>query len=115
MRTFIILLTLSIAFVFCENTISKYSIEGMRCSVNCCNKVKEAFNGVDGVNKCDVNFDTKVATISYDNSKIDQKGIENVIKDKTSFWYPTNLKFSFNPNNPTGINLYNASSVVVDE
>ena len=87
MRTIIILLTLSITFVFCENIISKYSIEGMRCSVNCCNKVKEAFNGVDGVNNCDVNFDTKVATISYDNSKIDQKGIENVLKDKTSFRY----------------------------
>ena len=87
MRSIILLLTLFTTSIFCENAVSKYAVNGMRCSVNCCNKVQEAFNGVEGVNKCDDNFDTKVATISYDNSKIDKKGIEKVLQNKTTFKY----------------------------
>ena len=87
MKNFVLVIILFSTSLFCEEMISKYSINGLRCSVSCCNKVQEAFNGIEGVNKCDVNFDTKVATISYDNSKIDKKGIEEVLQNKTTFKY----------------------------
>jgi copper chaperone CopZ len=50
------------------------SVEGMTCD-NCANALKTALTSVPGVQSCEVNFENKTTTISYDNSKTTEEAL----------------------------------------
>ena len=43
----------------------KYDVKGMMCSMNCPNFIKEGASRIDGVKKCEVDFDKGSATIYF--------------------------------------------------
>ncbi len=78
---YLILGTLSNA---AELTVS-YKVDGMMCSTNCPGKVNEALKGVDGIKSCNVDFDTKTATVIYNDEKINSDAIAKTISKGTYY------------------------------
>ena len=43
-----------------------FSVEGMTCAVGCAKTIQEDLTALDGVQKATVDFDTKLATVTFD-------------------------------------------------
>ena len=50
----------------------------MACQYSCANKVKSVLNDVDGIESCNVNFETSTATVTYNDEEI--MGKDNIDK-----------------------------------
>ena len=85
MKKIITIACLTLSFMFAKETVTKYKVDGLRCSVSCCNKVKTALNDTKGVKNCDVDYDKKEATVTYDNTIIDGNKIGELLASKTSY------------------------------
>ena len=72
-------------FLFAEDNIAKYKVKGMQCSQSCPVKITQAINKIDGVKTCEVNFDQKTATVTYDQDKIDSKALAEAINAATDY------------------------------
>jgi len=81
----IIFLLAYVGFLFAGEATAIYKVEGMMCNKNCPMKVKQSLEGIDGVKTCNVDFDSKTATITYDDEKIDSKKISDTISRSTYF------------------------------
>lgn len=55
-------------------------IEGMHCT-GCSNRLEKVLNNTDGIEKAKVNFEDKKATISFDETKINEEEIKEAIED----------------------------------
>ena len=75
----IIILFSCIGFLFSSETKTEFNIEGMMCSVNCPQEIQKSLNNVKGVKSCTVDFDSKTATVTYDDEKINS---EDSMKEK---------------------------------
>jgi len=62
-----------------ESNKCEISIAGMHCA-SCAQTIEKALNKTKGVKKANINFATEKATIEYDEDKINQEELENVIK-----------------------------------
>lgn len=47
---------------------ASFSIEGMTCAIGCAKTIEENLSETDGVQKAAVDFDKKLATVSFDSS-----------------------------------------------
>jgi copper chaperone CopZ len=45
---------------------ASFSVEGMTCAIGCAKTIQEDLTGLDGVQKATVDFDTKIATVTFD-------------------------------------------------
>lgn len=45
---------------------ASFSVEGMTCAVGCAKTIQEDLTGLEGVQKATVDFDSKIATITFD-------------------------------------------------
>ncbi|OAB27958.1 Heavy-metal-associated domain-containing protein [Flavobacterium fryxellicola] len=45
---------------------ASFSVEGMTCAVGCAKTIQEDLTGLEGVQKATVDFETKMATVSFD-------------------------------------------------
>lgn len=45
---------------------ASFTVEGMTCAVGCAKTIQENLSGLDGVQTATVDFDTKLATVTYD-------------------------------------------------
>lgn len=45
---------------------ASFSVEGMTCAVGCAKTIQEDLTGLEGVQKATVDFDTKIATVTFD-------------------------------------------------
>lgn len=62
-----------------------YLVDGMMCGTSCPSKVEQSLQGIDGVKTCLVDFTSKTATVTYDDSKIDKNTIAKTISSKTYY------------------------------
>ena len=85
MKKIIPLLITCIGFLLANETVTTFKVKGMMCGVSCPKSVKQSLNGVNGVEKCVVDFDSKTTTVTYDDEKIDKQKIANIISEKTYF------------------------------
>ena len=81
MKTIIYILMFS--FLLSHNIEKTFKIEGMTCG-GCANKVIKAVDALDGVESCDVNVDKGQAKIKFDESKINEKEILEILNNKTN-------------------------------
>ena len=81
----IILSVVVLGLLFSGESMTTYRVDGMMCAMNCPKKVNESLNGLDGVKSCKVNFESKTATVIYDNEKIDADKIARTIAKGTYF------------------------------
>ena len=80
----IIISVLMFTFLLSHNIEKTFKIEGMTCG-GCANKVVKAVDALDGVESCDVNVDKGQAKIMFDDSKINEKEILEMLSNKTNF------------------------------
>ena len=81
----IILSVIVLGLLFSGESMATYRIDGMMCAMNCPKKVNESLNGLDGVKSCKVDFESKTATIVYDDEKIDSNKIAKTIANSTYY------------------------------
>ncbi len=81
----IITLLSCIGFLIANETVTTFKVDGMMCGVSCPKAIKKSLNDVDGIKKCIVEFDSKTATITYENEKIKKEKIATIISEKTYF------------------------------
>ena len=81
----LICLLASIGFLLAGEATAIYKVEGMMCNKNCPMKVNQSLEGVNGVKTCNVDFDSKTATVTYDDDKIDSKKISDIIARGTYY------------------------------
>ena len=84
MKTIFIALT-AFGFLFSDESTATYRVEGMMCAINCPQKVNDSLNGVDGIKSCKVDFESKTATIVFDDKKIDSDKIAKTIARGTYY------------------------------
>tara|TARA_R110001583_G_scaffold1152_21_gene9630 strand:+ start:2339 stop:2614 length:276 start_codon:yes stop_codon:yes gene_type:complete len=82
------LLTLSSMSVFAKIQTVTLDVPTMTC-VTCPITVKHSLKNVDGVEKADVTYETKLAVVSYDDTKTN---VDALIKATTNAGYPSTLK-----------------------
>ena len=73
------------SFMFASEITKLYSVDGMMCSANCPGKVNESLKGIDGVKSCKVDFETKTATIIFNDEKVTSKEIAELISEATYY------------------------------
>ena len=61
------------------DTKAELIVEGMSCQVGCAAYIDEELEKMDGIISSEVDFETKKASISYDNSLVSEHDIANVI------------------------------------
>ena len=84
MKTILIALT-AFGFLFSGESTATYRVEGMMCAMNCPQKVNDSLNGVDGIKSCKVDFETKTATVVFDDEKINSDKIAKTIAKGTYY------------------------------
>ena len=62
-----------------------YTVKGMHCQFGCANKVQAIMVELDGVKKCEVDFETSKMSIEYDDSKLNSDLIISTITDQTTY------------------------------
>lgn len=56
-----------------------FTIEGMTCQMGCANAIESKLAGLDGVQEAKVDFESKVATVSFDKTKQDKASLIKII------------------------------------
>jgi len=93
----IILTTALLTFVFSKDTKEYYKIEGMFCGNGCANRIKNVIKTVDGIKKCDVNFEKSLMTLEFDDSLVNSELIIKSLTAKTT--YKTTLLENYSEEN----------------
>ena len=81
----ILLALTTFGFLFSGESTATYRVEGMMCGVNCPQKVNNSLNGIDGIKSCKVDFESKTATVVFDDEKIDSDKIAKTISKETYY------------------------------
>ena len=74
-----------LTFIFSKDTKEYYKIEGMFCGNGCANRIKNVIKTVDGIKKCDVDFEKSLMTLEFDDSLVDSKLIISSLNNKTTY------------------------------
>ena len=69
MRTIFIVLT-TIGILFSGEFTATFRVDWMMCAMSCPQKINDSLNGVDGIQSCKVDFESKTATVIFDNEKL---------------------------------------------
>ena len=81
----ILLFLSSIGLLLSSELTGTYYVDGMMCAMNCPRKVNESLNGIEGIKSCKVDYETKIATIIYDDEKINSDIIAKTIAKNTYY------------------------------
>jgi len=57
-----------------------FTIEGMTCEIGCAKTIQEELNGLDGVQTAKVDFEKKLATVSFDKTALTPKELTKVVE-----------------------------------
>ena len=78
-----IILVISIAYAGDNTTVLK--VDGMMCSYSCAGKVNSIVQKIDGVKQSSVDFAKGIATVTYDDRKVNRNDIIMNLKKNTSY------------------------------
>jgi len=81
----IVLFSLVGSFLMAGVVSEAYVVKGMHCQFGCADKVQAIMASLDGVQKCEVDFETSKMLIEYDNSKLNSDLIISTITDQTTY------------------------------
>jgi copper chaperone CopZ len=83
---YIILLAITLSsFSFSKENTTYLKVNGMQCSYSCAEKVSKVVQKIDGVKECSVDFAGGVATVVYDDQKLESKDIITTVQVSTSY------------------------------
>ena len=85
MKYTIILTSLLLSVLFAKDNTAYIKVDGMMCSYSCSGKVSTVVQNLKGVKECNVDFEKGIATVLYDDKKLEQKDIVESLKDETTY------------------------------
>lgn len=59
---------------------ASFTVEGMTCAIGCAKTIQEELSGLDGVQKATVDFDKKLATVSFDKTIQTPESLTKVVE-----------------------------------
>ena len=81
----IVLLLTCFGLLSAGESTATYRVDGMMCAVNCPMKVNQSLDGVEGIKSCKVDFESKTATVIFDDEKIGRGKIAKTIAKGTYY------------------------------
>ncbi len=57
-----------------------FQIEGMTCAMGCAKMIETKLSGLNGVSEAKVDFDSKTATVVFDDAKQNEESIVNTVQ-----------------------------------
>jgi len=85
MKYTILILTLVLSFLSAKDNTTYIKVDGMQCSYSCAGKVNSVVQKIDGVKECTVDFDKGIATVVFDDKKLETKDIVEDLKSNTAY------------------------------
>ena len=81
---FILMFSL-LSFVFAGENTTKIKVDGMQCSYSCAGKVQSVVQKIDGVKESSVDFAKGMATVTFDEDKVNRTDIIKYLKKNTNY------------------------------
>ena len=85
MKYTILILTLTLSYLSAKDNTAYIKVDGMQCSYSCVGKVNSVVQKMDGVKECIVDFDKGIATVVFDDQKLETKDIVKGLKINTAY------------------------------
>ena len=85
MKYNLILISFFITFLFAGENTTSIKVDGMQCSYSCAGKVQSVVQKIDGVKESSVDFAKGMATITFDEDKVNRTDIIKYLKQNTSY------------------------------
>jgi len=85
MKYTILILTLALSYLSAKDNTAYIKVDGMQCSYSCVGKVSSVVQKMDGVKECIVDFDKGIATVVFDDQKLETKDIVEGLKINTAY------------------------------
>ena len=85
MKYILILLSFLLSLLFAKENTTYIKVDGMQCSYSCAGKVNSVVQKIDGVKESSVDFAKGVATITYDEKKVNRNDIIKSLKKNTGY------------------------------
>tara|TARA_B100000686_G_scaffold149662_1_gene156954 strand:+ start:1030 stop:1362 length:333 start_codon:yes stop_codon:yes gene_type:complete len=76
---------LFISSVFAEVNTTQIKVDGMQCSYSCAGKVNSVVQKIEGVKESSVDFAKGIATVTYDDKKVNRNDIIKNLKSNTGY------------------------------
>ncbi|MDC3166393.1 cation transporter [Candidatus Marinimicrobia bacterium] len=80
-----ILISFFLSFLFAGENTTSIKVDGMQCSYSCAGKVQSVVQKIDGVKESSVDFAKGMATITFDEDKVNRTEIIKYLKNNTSY------------------------------
>ena len=71
--------------IFAKVNTTQIKVDGMQCSYSCAGKVNSVVQKIDGVKESYVDFAKGVATVTYDDNKVNRNDIIRSLKKNTGY------------------------------
>jgi copper chaperone CopZ len=94
------------------NEIATITIDGMTCEVGCAGYIAKKLNKTKGVKSCDMDFETKIATVKFDNTQISAEDIKEIIEDLNDGQYSVTEMSSETLSTSSSIRTQNSSDEI---
>ena len=76
---------LFISSIFAEVNTTQIKVDGMQCSYSCAGKVNSVVQKIEGVKESSVDFAKGIATVTYDDKKVNRNDIIKNLKNNTGY------------------------------
>ena len=80
-----LIIGLLISSLFAGVNTTQIKVDGMQCSYSCAGKVNSVVHNIKGVKESYVVFDKGIATVKYDDNKVNRSDIIKNLKNNTSY------------------------------
>ena len=76
---------LFISSIFAGVNTTQIKVDGMQCSYSCAGKVNSVVQKIEGVKESSVDFAKGIATVTYDDKKVNRNDIIKNLKSNTGY------------------------------
>ncbi len=80
-----LIIGLMISSLFAKVNTTQIKVDGMQCSYSCAGKVNSVVQNIKGVKESSVDFAKGIATVTYDDKKVNRGDIIKNLKSNTSY------------------------------
>mgnify|MGYP001425309041 FL=1 len=80
-----LIIGLLISALYAEVNTTQIKVDGMQCSYSCAGKVNSVVQDIKGVKESSVDFAKGIATVTYDDKKVNRSDIIKNLKNNTSY------------------------------
>jgi len=85
MKYTLLIITFALSVLVAKDNTVYLKVDGMQCSYSCVGKVNSVVQKMDGVKECSVDFEKGMATVVFDDQKLEPKDIVDGLRNNTAY------------------------------